>query len=137
MKLKTFAIHALCFSFVFFPLLALADNHQNQGPTSLTGNEGPDPPISITIPNPIRGAGTIYEFISLVINNIVLPLGGVIAVLYIMYAGFLLVTARGDETQIKDGKRAFTNAAIGTAILLGSWVIASVIETTINQLRAP
>ncbi len=138
MKLKRSSIHILVFLFLFSPILLLGGESEGPDPGLDPGEgEGPNPVVTtIKIQNPVRGASTLYEFISLVINNIVLPLGGVIAVLYIMYAGFLLVTARGDEKQIGEGKAAFTNAAIGTAILLGAWVIAQVIETTINQLRA-
>lgn len=93
-------------------------------------------PIDITIENPLKGSSTLYGFIKDVIDNIIVPIGGVLATLYIIYAGFLLVTARGDEKQITQGKTAFLHAAIGTAILLGAWVIATVIETTINSLTS-
>jgi hypothetical protein len=104
-------------------------------------NTGTNPPPStgtglITIPNPLKSgnSNTLYGFISDLINGVVVPIGGVLAVLYIMYAGFLMVTARGSEEQIKKGRAAFTHAAIGTAILLGAWVIATVIENTIKSL---
>jgi type IV secretory pathway VirB2 component (pilin) len=103
---------------------------------------GPCPPGTlpgtICIPNPLRsGTNTLYDFIKTIINDVILPVGGVIAVIYIIYAGFLLVTARGDEKKLSDGKRAFFYAAIGTLILLGAWAIAQAIEGTINQLISP
>ncbi len=91
-------------------------------------------PVTLSIPNPLKGSNTLYGFISDVINGVVIPIGGVLAVLYIIYSGFLMVTARGNEDQIKKGRDAFTHAAIGTAILLGAWVIATVIENTIKSL---
>jgi len=95
-------------------------------------------PGIINIPNPLRsGTNTLYDFISLIINDVILPVGGVIAVIYIIYAGFLLVTARGDEAKLTQGKRAFMYAAIGTLVLLGAWAISQAIEGTINQLIAP
>lgn len=90
--------------------------------------------VKICIQNPLRSASTIPEFIALIITNIVLPIGAVVAVLYIMYAGFLMVTARGNASQIEEAKRAFLYAAIGTAILLGSMVIANVIQTTVESV---
>lgn len=139
-KFGSFLAFVLAFVFIFSPMFLLAQNNGGNSPPP-TGNppgggNSPPPPttISINIPNPLK-VDTIYEFIRLVIDNIVLPIGGVLAVLYIMYAGFLMVTARGDEAQIKKGRAAFLHAAIGTAILLGAWVIAIVIENTINSLR--
>jgi uncharacterized MnhB-related membrane protein len=55
-------------------------------------------------------------------------------VLAIIYAGFLFVTASGNETKLETAKRALTYALIGTAILLGSVVIAKGIEATIKQV---
>lgn len=92
----------------------------------------------ITIPNPLKsGTNTLYDFIKLIINDVILPVGGVIAVLSIIYAGFLLVTAQGDEKQLQQGKRAFVYAAIGSLILLGAWAISLAIQGTVNQLITP
>ena len=70
-----------------------------------------------------------------VIRDVVNPRGGVVAVFFIVYSGFLFVTARGSEDKLKTAKRALLYSVIGTAILLGAWVIAEVIASTINQLR--
>ncbi len=92
-------------------------------------------PIVIQIPNPLRNTtGTIPDLIIAIIDNIVLPIGGVVAVLMVMWAGFLFVTARGNEKKITDAKQAILYACIGAAILLGAKVIASAIQATINQL---
>jgi hypothetical protein len=69
------------------------------------------------------------------VNNILIPIGGVVAVLMIMYAGFLYVTAGGNEAKIKTAHQALTWAVIGAAILLGAWVISQAIQGTINQLK--
>ncbi|MEK7634938.1 MAG: hypothetical protein AAB446_00690 [Patescibacteria group bacterium] len=89
----------------------------------------------IAIPNPLQNTtGTIPDLIIAIIDNIVLPIGGVVAVLMVMYAGFLFVTARGNEKKITDAKQAILYACIGAAILLGSKVIATAIQATIEQL---
>lgn len=132
---------AFFFAFIFFPAVLFAQSGGNGPSTQGSGGTGPaasNPnPISITIPNPLgsNGSGTIWDFMNKIINNIVLPLGGVLAVLYIMYAGFLMVTAQGDEGKIKTARGAFFNAAVGTGILLGAWVIANVVATTICSLK--
>jgi Type IV secretion system pilin len=99
-----------------------------------TVNNPASSPSGVSIPNPLKGSNTLYGFISDVIQNVLIPIGGILAVLYIMYSGFLMVTARGNEDQIKKGRLAFTHAAIGTAILLGAWIIATVIQNTISSL---
>lgn len=135
------AAHVLMLVLFISPLVIFAQSNTSStnppdgGPNTSSTNP-PPASIKIEIKNPLeaRGVDTIYEFIRLIINDLVLPLGALLAVLYIIYAGFLLVTARGDESQISRGKTAFTNAAIGTAILLGAWVIVQVVENTINSI---
>lgn len=128
--------------FALLPLLSFADpSTGGMGSAGSPSTGGMDPAVQVTsikIVNPLaaKGVNTISDFLKLVINDLVLPIGALIAVLYIMYAGFLMVTARGDEGQLKDAKAAFTHAAIGTAILLGSWVIAEVIQNTVNSLTS-
>ncbi len=101
------------------------------------GGGTPPPPINypINIPNPLKnGTNSLYAFINLVITDVILPVGGVIAVIFIIYSGFLFVTSRGNETKLATAKKAFLYAAIGTAILLGAWAISLAIESTIQQI---
>lgn len=89
---------------------------------------------TICIINPFK-MDTIQGFIETIVNDILMPIGGVIAVVMIIYSGFLFVTARGSDTQIKKAKDALLWAVIGAAILLGAWVISQAIGTTIDQLK--
>ena len=66
------------------------------------------------------------------IAKIVAQIGFPIAVLAIIYSGFLFVTARGNEKQLEDAKRTFLWTIIGTAILLGAWAIAIAVQTFIT-----
>ena len=91
--------------------------------------------FNIVIKNPFAGGNSLEEFIKKAINDIVLPIGGVIAVLMIMYAGFLFVTAGGEPAKITKAKDALLYAAIGAAILLGAWVISEAIGGTIKELK--
>ncbi len=79
---------------------------------------------------------TLYTMFEAIINDIILPIGGVLAVIAFIYSGFLYVTAQGNETKLKTAHTALLYTAIGTAVLLGAWVISQVIESTINQLKA-
>lgn len=68
------------------------------------------------------------------IAKIVAQIGVPIAVIAIIYAGFLFVTARGNEKKLEDAKRVFFWAIIGTVVLLGSWGLANAIKSFIGQL---
>jgi len=94
-----------------------------------TGNSG-----EIKLTNPFSKGDNLYQFIQAVVSDILLPIGGVVAVIAIIYSGFKLVTARGNETKLEEAKRAFLYTTIGVAILLGAWTIAKVIEKTITQI---
>lgn len=91
--------------------------------------------VSATIDNPFSVGSTLYEVLEAVINNIILPIGGILAVLAFIFSGFLYVTAQGNETKLEKAHRALLYSAVGTAVLLGAWVIAKVIEATIKQLQ--
>lgn len=101
----------------------------NNGTTVTNPATGP-----IVIVNPFK-ANTIQDLIKTIVNDILMPIGGVVAVLMIMYAGFLFVTARGNPAQIEKAKDALLWGVIGAAILLGAWVISQAISTTIDQLK--
>ncbi|MDP2642128.1 MAG: pilin [bacterium] len=108
------------------------------GTPGSTGGGNPTTEVKITLQNPFNCGGvepcTLFTFLRSVIDNILLPIGGVLAVLAFIYSGFLYVTAQGNEASLKTAHKALLYTAIGTAVLLGSWVIASVIENTINKL---
>jgi hypothetical protein len=89
----------------------------------------------IEIKNPFK-ENTIEGLIRTIVNDILIKVGGVVAVLMIMWAGFMYVTAGGDPGQIKKAHDALLWAVIGAAILLGAWVISEAIQTTIGQLKS-
>ena len=98
-----------------------------------TGN----PTISVTLVNPFSGQDSLFGLVRTIINDVILPIGGVIAVLAFIFSGFLYVTAQGNETKIKTAHKSLLYTSIGTAILLGAWVLANVICTTIGALGGP
>lgn len=109
--------------------------------TVLVSAQGGNPvTVTATLDNPFNCNGvdpcTLFTMFEAIINDILLPIGGVLAVMAFIYSGFLYVTARGNETKLKTAHMALLYTSIGTAVLLGSWVIAEVIENTINQLQA-
>lgn len=127
-KILSYFISILIIFISVMPFLIHADDATGQNP------------MNIVITNPFNCGGstncTIVDLVKSIVNNILIPIGGVLAVLMIMYAGFLYVTAGGSDAQIKKAHQALLYAVIGAAILLGAWVISQAISATIDQLKA-
>ncbi len=91
-----------------------------------------DPP---KLQNPLANNVTsIYAFVKEVLENVVLPIGAVVVVFFIIYSGFLFVTAGGDETKLQKAKHTFLWVVVGAAVLLGAWAIALAIQNTVCQI---
>ncbi|MBI2120432.1 MAG: hypothetical protein HYT94_02290 [Parcubacteria group bacterium] len=99
-------------AFVPFPLFAETPKYENPLGCGIT-----------SIAQFIKGALTI-------IIKIGVPLGAV----FLIWAGFLFVTAQGNETKLATAKKTFVWSCIGLAVLLGSWVLAVAVEGTIKKL---
>ncbi len=82
--------------------------------------------------NPIA-AQSITQLINSILR-VLIQIGLPVAAVFIIYAGFLYVTARGNEEQIKKAHKAFLWAAVGAAILVGAGAISRVITNTIQNL---
>jgi type IV secretory pathway VirB2 component (pilin) len=90
--------------------------------------------ITIANPVPIDPNTGLPGLLTLIIEKIINPIGAVVAVLMVMYAGFMYVTAQGDPGKIKTAHQAILWAVVGAAILLGANLIALAVKTTVNQL---
>ena len=93
---------------------------------------GTGPTQSVTFDNPIK-SNSIQCLISDILK-IVTNLGAVIAVFFIIYSGFMFITAQGDTKKIADARSTFLYTVIGTAILLGAWGLSTIISTTIGKI---
>ena len=102
-------------------------------PLIVSGTLPEEATISATIDNPLS-ADSLFCFLKDTLD-IFLTIGIIIAVLFMVYAGFLFVTARGAEAQLTTAKKAFLGAVFGTAIIMGVWVIAQAIVGTVNAIR--
>jgi formate-dependent nitrite reductase membrane component NrfD len=69
------------------------------------------------------------------ILNVLIVLAVPIIVFFIIYAGFLYVTARGNAQQIQDATRALTYAVIGGVLIIGALAIATIIGNIVNEFR--
>lgn len=86
--------------------------------------------LALAIENPLVSE-TFADLIA-EIAQIVAQIGIPIAVLAIIWAGFLFVSSRGSEEKITKAKTTFFWAIMGTALLLGAWAIAEAIREFIT-----
>lgn len=90
--------------------------------------------ITVTLKNPLGSTETLYAFIQSILK-LAVQIGTPVAVLFIIYAGFLFVSAQGSEDKITKAKNAFMWAIVGAGIILLAQVIATALEGTINSLK--
>lgn len=96
--------------------------------------DGSDP-SGIVNPLTCSGCDDLAGLLIAIVGEVV-KVGFYIVVFFIIYAGFLFVTARGDTTKLEKAKTTFLYTVIGAAILLGATVLATVIKNTVDQLEA-
>jgi len=113
------------------------NNGLGQDPASSGQNpasSGQNPGGSFSIVNPLKSTSIADgpDSFLMKIIDVLLLFAFPIVVLFIMYAGFLFVTARGNESQITTAKAALTWAIIGGVIALGAKAIIAVITGTIE-----
>ncbi len=87
---------------------------------------------TISFTNPIA-ANNLQEFLRQVLGFLA-EIGSIFVVLALIYAGFLLVTARGNEQQLSKGKLALMWAIIGGAIVLGAWALSVGVAETVGKI---
>jgi hypothetical protein len=87
------------------------------------------------ISNPLEGKndGNLLQFINGIIDAAI-KLGAVLAVIAMIYAGFLFVTAQGDEGKIETAKKVLLYTVIGIAILLGARALSEIVANTVTSV---
>ena len=116
------------------PLTGDAERTQPTGDaarTPLTGQSVQNSPI--TIENPIE-ADNIQELFAAIID-ILLVFAVPLIVFFIIYAGFMYVTARGNAEIIQKAHMALLYALIGGVLILGAKVLIDVISGTVDGFR--
>ena len=66
--------------------------------------------------------------IAINILNMLIDIANYVAVIMVMYGGFLYLTAGSNESQVAKGKKTITNAAIGVAIMTASSAVIGVVR---------
>lgn len=86
-------------------------------------------PIEKTI-----GLGTADIRITIAkIIRVVLGFLGIIALVLMLYAGFIIMTSAGDAQKVDTGKRILLNATIGLAIILASFAITQFVLNKLGE----
>ncbi len=124
------------------PIIPAGTNNTNSTPAG-TDNTNNTPAgtdntggvkVTTGIKNPIDGINDIPSLIEAILN-FVLIVGIPIITLAIIYCGFLFVTAQGNSEKLGKAKKALLYTLIGSALLLGSYVIANAIKGTVDEIK--
>jgi len=70
----------------------------------------------------------IYDKIASIIN-ILLSFAGILALIFIIYAGVKWITAQGNEEQVKGAKTTIRDAIIGIIVIFTAYVIVNFVVT--------
>lgn len=84
------------------------------------------------IENPLK-FDTFGKIIQAVAGAIA-TVGITVAGIFIIYSGFLFVTSRGNEEQLKKAKTTFFWTMIGTLLVVGAWAIAAAINEFLQKV---
>ncbi len=88
---------------------------------------------STTLVNPI--AATDFTGLLNLILKVVTEIGSIVVVFFIIYSGFMFVTAQGNEEKLTKAKNSLMWTLIGAAILLGANAIALAVKGTVTSLQ--
>jgi hypothetical protein len=110
-------------------------NNSGSGNTNTGGgNINPGTGGGSSLENPLK-AQDIIQFLVQIID-ILLTFALPIIVLFIMYGGFILVTAKGNPGDLEKGRNAILWSVIGGVIVLAAKLIINVIQGTVTALGA-
>jgi len=79
------------------------------------------------VKSPLKSGITSIEGLLTSILNIFILIATPIIVLFIIYAGFLYVTAQGNAQQVQQATRALTYAVIGAVLVIGSVALSQIV----------
>lgn len=85
-----------------------------------------------TLCNPLK-VNSIGDLIALLLHAAII-IGIPIAVLFIVWAGFKFILARGSPSELGEARNNLVATLIGVAIFIGASLIANVIIATLQQL---
>lgn len=90
--------------------------------------------FNFEIKNPTPSYTSIEQVIEAILG-VVVVIATPIVVFFIIYAGFLYVTARGNAQQVEQATRQLTYAIIGAILILGAVALSGIIKQLISAFQ--
>lgn len=90
--------------------------------------------IKFSVPNFLK-FGSIEELV-VGILNVFIVIATPIIVIFIVYSGFMYVTAQGNAEQVKTATRSLTYAIIGGVLILGAVALSQVLANVVNSFKS-
>ncbi len=121
--------------FIVTPVVFASQHGGGNANPATEGGGDANPPhfaSSTGLVNPLDGISSITDFF-LAILDILLVFAIPFVVFFIIYAGFMYVTARGDTGKIQTAHNALLYAIIGGLLILGARLILDVIAGTVDE----
>ena|SRR3989344_3924048 len=87
---------------------------------------------SSSVTNPLKYCN-IMDFVKNALRLFVMLALPVLA-FFIVLAGFQFILARGNATKLTNAKWNFLYVIVGTCLVLGAWLLASLIGATITEI---
>jgi len=126
-------------SLILLVFISLSSSVAAQDRTGTVGGEDPTGTVprgeTVSLNNPIA-ANDINDLFMLIIDIVIIFAVPVI-VFFIIYAGFMYVTARGNENTISKAHMALLYALIGGVLILGARVLITVVQGTVDEVASP
>lgn len=80
----------------------------------------------------LRTSETTPQALASIVINWILGIAAILAVIYLIYAGVLYITAGGNPDAAKKGQQGIINAIIGIVIIVLAWVIARAVANLVT-----
>lgn len=84
--------------------------------------------------NPLGSKGSSLEQIILSVVNVVQILLIMATVLYLLYAGLMFVTARGEASKLTKARDALLWGMVGAALILAARVLVTTLQSSVNSI---
>lgn len=117
----------LTLRFVFIPLIALLASLP--GTAAAAGFFGPIIPQGLCAGKPFDWGSVLQVLQNLI--NVAVSLGVILMVLWIAYAGFMLMVSGGSAEARSQGKARIVNALVGLLVILTAWLLVDFVMKTI------
>ncbi|MDO8562154.1 MAG: hypothetical protein Q7S05_05055 [bacterium] len=89
---------------------------------------------STGLENPLNSSfSTIPDFIAGVLKVVVMIALPIITIFFVI-AGFQFILARGRPGKLDEARKNFVYVVIGALLIMGAWVLATMIAGTVTQL---